>query len=49
MKHSDIVDGKLQVDIDSFLPKKNIACEPDKVMTKGDRIMVTKKRGYIND
>lgn len=49
VKHSDIVDGKLQVDIDSFLPKKNIACEPDKVMTKGDRIMVTKKRGYIND
>lgn len=48
-KHSEIVDGQLRVDIDSFLPQKQYASGVDKIMTRGDKIMTATKKGFIEE
>ena len=47
VKHSEVVDGKLQVDIDSFLPQKKKAVSSEHEMKASKDIITTPKRGYI--
>ena len=47
VKHSEVVDGKLQVDIDSFLPQKKKAVSSEHKMKASKDVITTPKRGYI--
>ena len=47
VQHSEIVNGKLQVNLDSFLPQKKPRKTGKDEMKAGENIIIAKKRGYV--